>query len=465
MCLLSCVGGRGLPVRALGRGSTFWGMSGAGARAAQPRRKRAAGGGGVNGGAKRRKRGGGAEDPSLEYIAAPLSAPLVLAAKAHFQSLGFGLGSFKVVLGPMQGWRTVAKLAVRGVGEGNLILPNQSIGLFAPGSHNIVPCCDSSVHHPAINKAARLCEQVFVSSSVTGYSEERDAGLVRYLLFSVCIDTARVQLTIVVNLSPGQAAPGKFDEAIAALCSHQDVLHSCWVHYHPASRHNNAITGRMDDSWVCRVGNPDLAVRLETTPRRPTDGPRLFFPPNVFRQANVTAFAKIVDAIRLFVPAKSKIIELYAGVGTIGLNLLDCGLRVKKLECSDENPYNELCFNKSVADLREKYQKRVKYITASASKRALSGVFRKFNLLIVDPPRKGLDEEVVQELLTPSAPHKKNRLSRVIYVSCGFKAFARDCARLLAGGFKIVHAEGHVLFPGSDHIETLCVFDRVVMSD
>ena len=53
-------------------------------------------------------------------------------------------------------------------------------------------------------------------------------------------------------------------------------------------------------------------------------------------------------------------------------------------------------------------------------------------------------------------------LTRIIYISCGFKALESDTAVLLQQGtWKLVHAEGHVFFPGSDHIESLAIFDRV----
>jgi len=404
-----------------------------------------------------------ASDPSLEFISDPLQAPIIKAAQLFFKKLG---SSFRIFIGPKFGWRTVAKLAVRGSGDQGLILPRRSIGLFAPGTHNIVPCYDSKVQHPAINTAAKLCEQVLVDVKATGYSEQTDRGLVRYLLLAVDLTTGKVQLTLVVNLNPDEAeTDNKLDEIVKRLGKHEHILHSIWVHSNKGGKHNNAITGRLDNSWVCRAGNPDLAVNLEIETKE-IQLPLLHFPPNVFRQANITAFAKIVQAIREFIPdRKTKVLELYGGVGTIGLNLLDL---VKRLECSDENPYNVLCFEKSVTEYclrtgREKIRRKAKYLNNSASERALSGIFRKFNLLIVDPPRKGLDEEVINELVFPTT-NKKNRLKRIIYVSCGFKAFQRDCTRLIAGGWVINHVEGHVLFPGSDALETLAVFDRQVLN-
>ena len=101
-------------------------------------------------------------------------------------------------------------------------------------------------------------------------------------------------------------------------------------------------------------------------------------------------------------------------------------------------------------------------------------------MLVVDPPRKGLEPDVLDELCKPVNPSQPmvespnlltmedervnwaNDVRRLVYVSCGFDALARDCDSLLsnAGGWKLQSATGYVLFPGSDHVETICVFDR-----
>ena len=53
-------------------------------------------------------------------------------------------------------------------------------------------------------------------------------------------------------------------------------------------------------------------------------------------------------------------------------------------------------------------------------------------------------------------------MKRLVYVSCGFDALERDQAALLnSRRWKLTHAEAHVFFPGSDHVETLAVYDAV----
>lgn len=69
-----------------------------------------------------------------------------------------------------------------------------------------------------------------------------------------------------------------------------------------------------------------------------------------------------------------------------------------------------------------------------------------------------MSERVVQSLARPPT---RSRLKRIIYVSCGYDAFRREAGELVnSGNWKVVGAEGFVLFPGTDHVEILAVFDR-----
>eukprot|EP00435_Cladocopium_sp_Y103_P019626 s3336_g4.t1 len=67
------------------------------------------------------------------------------------------------------------------------------------------------------------------------------------------------------------------------------------------------------------------------------------------------------------------------------------------------------------------------------------------DVVIVDPPRKGLEDVVLNTLM-----RSKRRPQRLIYVSCGFPAFRRDAERLMDAKWRVTHAEGFVLFPGAD---------------
>lgn len=131
-------------------------------------------------------------------------------------------------------------------------------------------------------------------------------------------------------------------------------------------------------------------------------------------------------------------------------------------------------------DVIEREGPKITYLVASAAAALLSGQALGADVIIVDPPRKGLEPEVVEELCKPYNPKQDtvespnllsfpnelvnwtNDVKTLIYVSCGFDALARDCEALLSsrGGWTLESAAGYVLFPGSNHVETVCVFTR-----
>ena len=75
---------------------------------------------------------------------------------------------------------------------------------------------------------------------------------------------------------------------------------------------------------------------------------------------------------------------------------------------------------------------------------------------------QGLDAPVLASLTNKNSDSSPLTASvrRLIYVSCGFDALKHDALALANAGWRMVHSEGHVLFPGSDHIETVAIFDR-----
>ena len=236
------------------------------------------------------------------------------------------------------------------------------------------------MHHHSINTVGKLVEEGCIAQGITGYREDLDAGLLRYLLFAVETSTGKVQVTFVVNSYSTDAIAIRL---ISGVCEwftsskkKRRHIHSFWIHFNPASRHNNSITGRLDNSWSVLHGESMLRERL--MPSLDPSGsdqsnmqglnPRLCYPPNVFRQANILGFSRIVSSIRKWIPQKSRVMELYAGVGTIGLQLLDL---VKCIQCSDENPYNVTAFAATIEDIvettgKEKYRKRAVYMSSPA---------------------------------------------------------------------------------------------------
>jgi 23S rRNA (uracil1939-C5)-methyltransferase len=137
-----------------------------------------------------------------------------------------------------------------------------------------------------------------------------------------------------------------------------------------------------------------------------------------------------------------------------GLNAL-VTRKSKWLVCTEMNPFGEQSFRKSTARLGADLSAKASYVAASAADSMKIDDVCHADVLIVDPPRKGLDAEVIQALMRPET----TGIKRIIYVSCGIDALDRDLKLLVSSRWRISSAMGCVLFPGSDHIETVTVLD------
>ena len=169
------------------------------------------------------------------------------------------------------------------------------------------------------------------------------------------------------------------------------------------------------------------------------------FHPKSFFQINMSINQLLVSQIISLVTQKnpSHILDLYAGAGNIGLALAKQGYRVTMMESaptSVQDARNTATKNNLVVDIVE--QRVEDYVAGS--------IF--YDFLILDPPRAGCGNKLVDFLLTTPA--------HVLYVSCNPQSLKKDVALLLQKGYHIEKIIGYNMFPGTTHLETLCLLSR-----
>ena len=135
-------------------------------------------------------------------------------------------------------------------------------------------------------------------------------------------------------------------------------------------------------------------------------------------------------------------LDLYAGVGTIGLTI--GGSNVTLVEINTD-AVREM--QRNIAELDRTDARAV----LAPSEQALDHITGK-EIVIVDPPRAGLHPDVIATLLQKLPP-------RIIYLSCNPVTQARDVA-LLQQNYHIVHHRGYNFFPRTPHIEHLIILDK-----
>lgn len=333
------------------------------------------------------------------------------------------LGAFKIQEGSKTGWRVRAKLAVRGKTGAPLI------GLFKEGSHEVYELLDCPDHHPKINEAAHLVKDWMVRYQVAPYKEKEHEGVLKYVQFVVERESSQVQVSFVIINEEG------FYPLLEKLKNDSPIgfWHSLWVNVHPKPA--NTI---FSSDWRLVHGKQWLEETICSV--------HACFLPGSFGQANLEMFEKMIKDILLKMQSYKEILELYAGIGVIGLALSE---KASALTLCESNPESKKCFDQMM-----KIQPNDKtHYLLQPSQEAIQRI-KNADLLIADPPRKGLDKELIEALLKPS------ELKEFIYISCGADSFMRDAVLLENGGWRLVSAEGYLFFPRTSHIETLAFFKK-----
>ncbi len=164
-----------------------------------------------------------------------------------------------------------------------------------------------------------------------------------------------------------------------------------------------------------------------------------------FFQNNIELFTEALKEIRAAAFKCGKLVDLYSGVGVIGLTLRDLADKVLAVEASSSSSkFAELNAARNGAENFE--------IACSLSEKAKDGLFDGTDILVLDPPRAGLHNKVIKRIMEILP-------KRIIYLSCNPITQGRDAAFFLEK-YKIIRSAGFDFYPNTPHAETLLVFER-----
>jgi 23S rRNA (uracil1939-C5)-methyltransferase len=342
-------------------------------------------------------------------------------------SRAHGLPEPEVVSGPTAGFRLRARLAVRGR------LGSPKLGLFEEGTHRVVHIPNGSVHHPLINRVASVVRRAMVDARVTSYSDRAHLGLVRHVQVVVERSSQTAQVVVVANCPTPEPVAACLDLIRERLGRD---LHSLWFNAH--QQPTNVILGPCFEHWY---GPESVAEHF--------GGVAIHYPPGAFGQSNLDIAQAIIEHLREQIPAGAQVLEFYAGVGAIGLSLLD---RVSQIKMNEVSPHSLAGLALGLVGLDPPSRAKVSIIPGEAG--ANSSLAAGADVAIADPPRKGLDPEL-SAFLSEQPP------ARFLYVSCGLESFVRDVERLTSRGrLRLAALTAFNLLPFTEHVETVARFER-----
>ena len=353
-------------------------------------------------------------------------------AKAAQRSLNelaerHGLPAVPVVSGEMSGFRQRARLAIRGR------LGSPKLGLFELGTHHVVHIPHCLVQHPLINRVAAVVRKSLADANVTTYSDTAHLGLARYLQVVVERRSQTAQVVLVCNSEDATPVASCLDLIRERLGAE---LHSLW--WNGNTLRTNTILGPEFQHWC---GPPSVVEHF--------GGSAVHYPPGAFGQNNLNVAERIIEQVRNELPVGSRVAEFYAGVGAIGLSVLE---RVSELRLNELAPHSLHGLSLGLGELAQAERAKISVHVGPAG--AAHGMAAGVDVVLADPPRKGLDAQLTQTLSEEPPP-------RFVYVSCGLESFLSDSEQLLARGkLRLSALTAFNLIPFTEHVETVARFER-----
>lgn len=364
--------------------------------------------------------------PGCPRFGEPGLAPTAHAALAALAAQ-HGLPRVPLLSGAQRGFRHRARLAIRGR------LGAPKIGLFELGTHRVVHIPNCSVQHPLINRVASVVRKALVDARLTAYSDAAQLGLARYLQVVVERSSQRAQVVLVGN----SADPSPFTSCFELIRERLGSdLHSLWWNGNTAPQ--NTILG----AEFRRLYGPESVIEH-------FGGNAIHYPPGAFGQNNLEVFGQIVDHVRAEIPEGARVSEFYAGVGAIGLSVL---ARVAELRLNEIGKASLRGLELGLEQLAPSERTKISLHPGSAGDACAAALG--VDVVVADPPRKGLDPALSDFLIEHPPP-------RFIYVSCGLSSLLDDVKRLTAqGSLRLCALSAFNQMPFTDHVETVACFAR-----
>lgn len=311
---------------------------------------------------------------------------------------------------------------------------NGRIGLYSENSHRVVPISDCKIEPIVNNKICEAFMKWISDFKIPVFCEETGKGIIRRLCIRQAFSTGEIMVGIVASRENFSGLDNLLDYLLKTGLNIKTAILN--INEKP----NNVI---FSDKTVVLFGNGYITDIL--------CGVKIRISLKTFYQINSPMAELLYKKAALFGEIENKtVLDLYCGAGSIGLSMAKKAKKIIGVEIVPE-AVKDAEFNASQNGFNN-----TEFFCADASSAAkkLAAKNLKPDVVIVDPPRKGCDSELISTLCREFAPE------RLVYVSCDSATLARDAAIFESFGYKLIKYAPFDLFPRTAHVETVALFTK-----
>ena len=314
---------------------------------------------------------------------------------------------------------------------------NPCIGFYAGRTHRIVPCPDCKLQPGVLNDIGNALCRFFAENGIQPYNEETGRGLVRHIFLRRGAHSGQIMVCLVCtrpNLPHADALCTRLREQFADIAT---------ILLNVNSKNTNVILGTETHTLY----GPGY---IEDT----LCGVPVQLGPLSFYQVNTLAAERLYGIAAQYaqLTPDDLLLDLYCGMGTIGLSMVDYCRELVGVEIVPEAIESAKA---NAARMGDAVAAKSRFFCADAGQAAtrLAAEGLHPDVVMLDPPRKGCDEATLSAVVR-MAPR------RVVYVSCNPATAARDAAWLEQNGYHAEKVQPVDLFPRTKHCECVIALSK-----
>lgn len=306
-------------------------------------------------------------------------------------------------------------------------------GLYGINSHQLINIDQCAVQHAQTNEATLMIKQILEELKIPIYNEKSRKGIVRTIVTRVGVQTGELQVVLVTS----QLELPKKDLIIQEIQKRLPNVKSV------VQNINGQKTSLI-------FGEETLSLAGEDYIQETLGDLQIELSARTFFQLNPVQTVKLYNEVKkaAALTGKEKVVDAYCGVGTIGLWLAGEAAEVRGMDVIPE----------SIEDAKKNAKRHgitnTKYVPGKVEEVLPKWVKKgwKPDVIVVDPPRTGLDGQLIQTILQ-AAPKK------LIYISCNPSTLAKDI-QTLSAKYEVKFIQPVDMFPQTAHVE--CVSQLIL---
>ncbi|WP_105994257.1 23S rRNA (uracil(1939)-C(5))-methyltransferase RlmD [Staphylococcus simulans] len=307
------------------------------------------------------------------------------------------------------------------------------MGFYRQRSHDIIDMEECLIQDSIQNQLMRMIRGLLKEHNVSIYDEKRKEGLLRHVIIRVGYTSREVMVVFVTNGKKFKQAKAMIKQMVEAVPNIKSVIQNI------NETHSNVIMGKKSKTLY---GKDEITDELDSVEFEISD--------QSFYQINASQTVKLYNKALEYagLTGEETVLDTYCGIGTIGLYMAEqakhvYGVEVVPAAIEDAkknaklNGYDNTTFvcGKAESVIMDWKQQGIQP-----------------DVVMVDPPRKGCDEQFLRTLLELNP-------KRIVYISCNPSTQQRD-AHILAEGYELKEITPVDMFPQTTHIETVALFER-----